>query len=141
MNLGLDRPAGLREAPRMRAISTDQAPAAIGPYSQAMRSGDLLFTSGQIPIDPASGEMVEGGIEAQVHQVLKNLSAVLEADGMGLSNVVKTTVFLKDLNDFQVLNGLYADYFGDHKPARSTIQVAKLPLDSLVEIECVAEAS
>ncbi len=125
----------------MNPITTDNAPAAIGPYSQAMRSGKLLFTSGQIPIDPASGEIVSDEIEAQVHQVLKNLSAVLEADGMTLSNVVKTTVFLKDLADFQVLNGLYAEYFGDHKPARSTIQVAKLPLDSRVEIECIAEAT
>lgn len=125
----------------MNSVSSDSAPAAIGPYSQAMRTGNLLFTSGQIPIDPATGEMVSAEIDAQVHQVLKNLTAVLEADGMTLSNIVKTTVFLKDLGDFQVLNGIYAEYFGDHKPARSTIQVAKLPLDSLVEIECVAEAS
>ena len=124
----------------MKPISSDTAPAAIGPYSQAMRSGNLLFTSGSIPVDPASGEIVGEEIEIQVHQVLKNLTAVLEADELGLANVIKTTVFLKDLGDFQVLNGIYAEYFGDHKPARSTIQVARLPLDSLVEIECVAEA-
>ena len=125
----------------MNPVSSESAPAAIGPYSQAMRTGNLLFTSGQIPINPATGEMVSAEIDAQVHQVLKNLTAVLAADGMTLDNIVKTTVFLKDLGDFQVLNGIYAEYFGDHKPARSTIQVAKLPLDSLVEIECVAEAS
>jgi 2-iminobutanoate/2-iminopropanoate deaminase len=139
-NTNLDGPVQHRHAPRMRTISTENSPAAIGPYSQAMRSGDLLFTSGQIPIDPASGEIVSTDFDAQAHQVLKNLSAVLEADGMSLSNIVKTNVFLKDLGDFQVLNGIYAEYFGDHKPARSTIQVARLPLDSLVEIECVAEA-
>ncbi|MFT5106475.1 MAG: 2-iminobutanoate/2-iminopropanoate deaminase [Pseudoalteromonas tetraodonis] len=123
----------------MRPIATDKAPAAIGPYSQAMRSGDYLFTSGVIPIDPSNGEIVGDEIGAQVHQVFKNLKAVLEADTMELKNIVKTTVFLKDLGDFQVLNEIYTEYFGDHKPARSTIQVAKLPLDSLVEIECVAE--
>ena len=123
----------------MKPISSDNAPDAIGPYSQAMRAGNLLFTSGQIPIDPETGEIVSTEIEKQVHQVLKNLTEVLAADDMTLSNIVKTTVFLKDLGDFQVLNGIYAEYFGDHKPARSTIQVAKLPLDSLVEIECVAE--
>jgi len=125
----------------MNPISTNDAPAAIGPYSQAMRSGNLLYTSGQIPIDPATGAIVSDEIDAQVHQVFKNLTAVLAADGMSLNNVVKTTVFLKDLNDFQALNGIYAEYFGDHKPARSTIQVAKLPLDSRVEIEAIAEAS
>ena len=123
----------------MNPISTEHAPAAIGPYSQGMRSGNLIFTSGQIPVDPASGTIIAVGIEAQVHQVLKNLTAVLEAEGLTLANIVKTTVFLKDLGDFQTLNAIYAEYFADHKPARSTIQVAKLPLDSLVEIECVAE--
>ena len=123
----------------MQPISTDDAPAAIGPYSQAMSTGDFLFTSGQIPIDPATGSIVADEIDAQVHQVFKNLTAVLAADGLSLSKVVKTTVFLKDLDDFQALNGIYAEYFGDHKPARSTIQVAKLPLDCRVEIECVAE--
>lgn len=123
----------------MKPISSTEAPAAIGPYSQGMRSGNLLFTSGQIPVDPATGEIVSLEIEAQVDQVLKNLTAVLAAEGLVLANVIKTTVFLKDLGDFQVLNRIYAEYFGDHKPARSTIQVAKLPLDSRVEIECVAE--
>jgi len=123
----------------MNPISTDKAPAAIGPYSQAMRSGNWIFTSGQIPVDPASGTIVAEDITGQVHQVLKNLKAVLAAEGLTLTDIVKTTVFLKDLEDFQVLNGIYAEYFGNHKPARSTIQVARLPLDSLVEIECVAE--
>lgn len=123
----------------MNPISSKSAPAAIGPYSQAMSSGRLLFTSGQIPVDPATGEIAGAEIDVQVHQVLKNLTAVLAADGLTLANVIKSTVFLKDLGDFQTLNGIYTDYFGDHKPARSTIQVAKLPLDSLVEIECIAE--
>ena len=127
--------------PLMNPISTEAAPAAIGPYSQAMRSGNLLFTSGSIPVDPASGKVISDDFSEQVHQVFKNMTAVLAADGLTLSHIVKTTVFLQDLGDFQVLNGIYAEYFGDHKPARSTIQVAKLPLDSLVEIECVAEAS
>ena len=125
----------------MDPVSTEEAPAAIGPYSQAMRSGNLLFTSGQIPVDPATGEIAGADIGTQVHQVLKNLTAVLAAENLSLANVIKTTVFLQDLGDFQVLNGIYAEYFGDHKPARSTIEVAKLPLGSLVEIECVAEAS
>ena len=120
----------------MNPISSKSAPAAIGPYSQAMSSGRLLFTSGQIPVDPATGEIAGAEIDVQV---LKNLTAVLAADGLTLANVIKSTVFLKDLGDFQTLNGIYTDYFGDHKPARSTIQVAKLPLDSLVEIECIAE--
>ena len=124
----------------MNPISSAKAPAAIGPYSQAMRTGNLVITSGQIPIDPATGTIVSQNFAEQTHQVLKNLTAVLEAAGLSLSNIVKTTVFLKDLGDFQVMNGIYTDYFGDHKPARSTIQVAKLPLDSLVEIECIAEA-
>lgn len=123
----------------MNPISTEHAPAAIGPYSQGMRSGNLIFTSGQIPVDPASGTIIAVDIEGQVHQVLKNLTAVLEAEELTLANIIKTTVFLKDLGDFQTLNAIYAEYFADHKPARSTIQVAKLPLDSLVEIECVAE--
>jgi len=135
----LDRQAHAHHRPRMNPISSPDAPSAIGPYSQAMRSGNLLFTSGQIPIDPATGVIVGLAFDAQAHRVLKNLTAVLGGAGLTLANVIKTTVFLKDLGDFQILNGIYAEYFGEHKPARSTIQVAKLPLDSLVEIECVAE--
>ncbi len=122
-------------------IATPDAPAAIGPYSQAIRSGDLLFTSGQIPIDPDTGNMVEGGIAEQTTRVLENLKAVLSAAGADFSNVVKTTVFLKDMKDFGAMNDIYARYFapeGTVPPARSTVQVAALPKDALVEIECIA---
>ncbi len=119
-------------------ISTDQAPAAIGPYSLAVSTETMVFTSGQIPLSPATGEVVEGGIEAQAKQVLANLKAVLEAGGADFSTVVKTTVFLTDLGNFATVNALYAEAFGDTKPARSTIQVSALPKDSLVEIEAVA---
>jgi 2-iminobutanoate/2-iminopropanoate deaminase len=118
-------------------ISTDQAPAAIGPYSQAVRCGNLLFTSGQIPLT-ASGTLVTGGVEEQTHQVFKNLSAVLSAANASLQDVVKVTVFIKDMNQFGSINEVYAQYFGDHKPARSTIEVARLPKDVLVEIELIA---
>ncbi len=123
------------------AISTPDAPAAIGPYSQAIHSGDLLFTSGQIPIDPDTGNMVEGGIAEQTTRVLENLKAVLSAAGADFSNVVRTTVFLKDMKDFGAMNDIYARYFapeGTVPPARSTVQVAALPKDALVEIECIA---
>jgi len=126
------------------AISTPDAPAAIGPYSQAVRSGDTLFTSGQIPIDPATGELVPGDITAQTTQVCKNLAAVLAATGLDFSHVLKTTVFLKSMADFAAMNAVYATYFapdGAVPPARSTIQVAALPKDALVEIECIARAS
>ncbi len=119
-------------------IQTPAAPPAIGPYSQAIVSGDLIFCSGQIPLDPATGEIVEGGIEEQTHQVLKNLRAVLEAAGSGLEHVLKTTVFLKRMEDFAAMNAVYATYFPAAPPARSTVEVAKLPRDVLVEIECVA---
>ena len=122
-------------------IATADAPAAIGPYSQAVRVGDLLFTSGQIPIDPATGAMIDGGIEEQTTRVLENLKAVLQAAGAELTQVVKTTVFLKDLGDFAAMNAIYAQYFappGTVPPARSTVQVAALPKDALVEIECIA---
>lgn len=122
----------------MEVISTDEAPAAIGPYAQAIKTGGYLYTSGAIPLD-ASGQFVEGGIEAQTRQVLANLKAILAAEGLTLANVVKTTVFVKDLSDFATINGIYADAFGDHTPARSTVQVAGLPLGALVEIELVAE--
>lgn len=120
-----------------QVISTDKAPAAIGPYSQAIKLGGLLFTSGQIPLD-ASGQLVEGGIEEQAHQVFRNLEAVLAAAGSSFSDVVKATVFMKDMNDFATVNGIYASYFGDHKPARSAVEVARLPKDVLVEIEVIA---
>jgi 2-iminobutanoate/2-iminopropanoate deaminase len=117
-------------------IATDKAPAAIGPYSQAIKLGNLLFTSGQIPLNE-SGELVEGGIEEQTHQVFKNLKAVLAEAGATLADVAKATVFIKDMNQFAALNAIYATYFGDHKPARSTVEVARLPKDVLVEIELI----
>lgn len=119
-------------------INTDKAPAAIGPYAQAIKANGFLFTSGQIPIDPSTGDIVPGGIEAQTAQVLKNLSAVLSAAGVGFENVVKTTVFIKDMNDFPKLNAIYATYFIEPFPARSTVEVVRLPKDVLVEIEAVA---
>lgn len=121
-----------------KEISTDKAAAAIGPYSQAVKTGNMLFTSGQIPLKPESGEMVKGGIEDQTRQVLANLKAVLEAGGATPSMVMKTTIFLTDLNDFGTVNGIYAEFFGEVKPARSTVQVAALPKGALVEIEAVA---
>jgi 2-iminobutanoate/2-iminopropanoate deaminase len=120
-----------------QVISTDLAPAAIGPYSQAIKLGGLLFTSGQIPLD-ASGQLVEGGIEEQTHQVFRNLEAVLAAAGAGFQDVVKATVFLKDMNQFVTVNSIYSSYFGDHKPARSAVEVARLPKDVFVEIEVIA---
>lgn len=123
-----------------QVISTDQAPAAIGPYSQAIKLGGLLFTSGQIPLD-ASGQLVEGGIEEQTHQVFRNLEAVLAAAGAGFQDVVKATVFLKDMNQFATVNGIYSSYFGDHKPARSAVEVARLPKDVFVEIEVIASTN
>ena len=119
-------------------ISTENAPGAIGPYSQAVKTGNMVFCSGQIPIDVATGEFVSNDVAEQTHQVLKNLSAVLEAAGGGLNSVVKTTVFLADMNDFVAVNEVYAEYFGNNKPARATVQVARLPRDSRVEIDCIA---
>jgi 2-iminobutanoate/2-iminopropanoate deaminase len=121
----------------LKIVSTTQAPAAIGPYSQAVRYGNLLFTSGQIPLLP-SGELVEGGIVEQTHQVFANLKAVLAAEGLTFANVIKTTVFLKDMNHFAAFNEVYGQYFSDHKPARSTVEVARLPKDVFVEIELIA---
>ena len=120
-------------------VQTANAPAAIGPYSQATITGDLVFSAGQVALDPSSGTVVEGGIEAQTRQVLANLSAVLEAAGTTLSRVIKTTVFLTDMADFPAMNSVYAEAFGDHKPARSTVAVTGLPLGVLVEIEVVAK--
>jgi 2-iminobutanoate/2-iminopropanoate deaminase len=123
------------------AISTPTAPLAIGPYSQAVQVGDLIFTSGQIPLDPATGAMVAGSIREQTARVLENLSAILQSIGLDLSHVVKTTVFLKEMKDFSAMNAVYTDYFDFEDgcfPARSTIQVASLPTDALIEIECIA---
>jgi len=122
----------------MKPIRTSAAPAAIGPYSQAVVEGQLLFTSGQIPIDPATGELRNSDIATASRQVLTNLRAVLVAGGADLSTVVKTTVFLKDMRDFQAFNAVYAEFFKEPFPARSCVQVAALPKDSLVEIEAVA---
>ncbi|MGI8470218.1 MAG: RidA family protein [Pyrinomonadaceae bacterium] len=118
-------------------ISTENAPGAIGPYSQAIKTGNLVFCSGQIPIDPKTNEFASGEVAEQTKQVLKNLSAVLEAAGSSLNNVVKTTVFLADMNDFGAMNEIYAEYFGDNKPARATVQAARLPRDARVEIEAI----
>lgn len=119
-------------------ISTENAPGAIGPYSQAIKTGGFVFCSGQIPIDPATGEFVAGGVAEQTEQVLKNLSAVLEAAGADLNHVVKTTVFVADMNDFVAMNEVYARFFSENKPARATVQAARLPRDARVEIECIA---
>lgn len=119
-------------------IATENAPGAIGPYSQAVRVGDFVFCSGQIPIDPQTGNFVSDDVAEQTTQVLKNLTAVLEAAGTGLNSVVKTTVFLADMNDFTAMNDIYAEFFGDNKPARATVQAARLPRDARVEIECIA---
>jgi 2-iminobutanoate/2-iminopropanoate deaminase len=119
-------------------VSTDRAPKAIGPYAQATRAGEFLFTSGQIALDPARGELVGGGTEAETRQVLSNLVAVLEAGGASPRDVVKTTIFLVDLADFAKVNAIYAEVFGDSLPARSTVQVAALPRGARVEIEAVA---
>jgi 2-iminobutanoate/2-iminopropanoate deaminase len=124
------------------AVSTEKAPAAIGPYSQAVQSGNLIYTSGQIPLDPATGQLVAGGIREQTIRVLENLQAVLAAAGSDLGQVLKTTVFLKNMSDFAAMNEIYSTYLapeGVVAPARSTVEVARLPKDSLVEIEVVAQ--
>ena len=123
----------------METIIAPKAPAALGPYSVAIKVGELIFTSGQIPADPATGELAPGGIAEQTEQSLKNLSAVLEAAGSGLDQVIKTTCFLTDMADFAAFNAAYGKYFSEHKPARSTVAVKALPKGALVEIECVAE--
>ena len=121
-----------------QVIHTDQAPKAIGPYSQAIRIGNFVFSAGQLGLDPATGNIIAGGIEAETRRSLQNLSAVLQAAGTSLANVVKTTVFLKDMNDFQKMNAVYGEFFSSNPPARSTVQVARLPKDGNVEIEVVA---
>ncbi|MBS2012094.1 MAG: RidA family protein [Deltaproteobacteria bacterium] len=123
----------------MEAISTKDAPAAIGPYSQAIKAGDMLFLSGQVPIDPATGELVGGDIATQTERVLDNLAAVLAAGGATFANVVKTTIFLVDLADFQAVNATYAKRFSGAPPARATVQVSALPKGARVEIEAIAK--
>ena len=120
-------------------ISTPGAPAAIGPYSQAVRSGNLLFLSGQIPLDPATCQLIAGDIAAQTERVLKNLAAILEAAGSGLDRVLKTTVYLKDLSEFGKMNEVYGRFFGEKPPARATVEVSRLPRDAAIEIDLVAE--
>jgi 2-iminobutanoate/2-iminopropanoate deaminase len=122
----------------MDFIATTDAPAAIGPYSQAVKAHGILYTSGQISLDPATGNLVEGDFAAQVRRVFENLKAVLAAGGSGFDRVFKATVYLTDLGNFQTLNAIYAEYFGDHKPARTTVQVSALPKGSLVEIDLIA---
>ena len=123
---------------RLESIHSDAAPAAVGPYSQAMRAGSLLFCSGQVPLDPSTGKLVEGDIGTQTRQIFANLAAVLEAAGSGLEQVASTQVFVTDLADFAALNAVYAECFGDHKPVRATVEVSALPLGATVEIACTA---
>ena len=122
-----------------QVIHTDKAPAAIGPYAQAIQIGQLLFTSGQVPIDPETGAIVEGGIQEQARQSLNNIKAILNAAGTNMGAVVKTTVFLQDMNDFAAMNEVYAQFFQEPYPARSAVQVGRLPKDALVEIEAIAQ--
>ncbi len=122
----------------LQRVQTDAAPAAIGPYSQAVVHNGLVYTAGQVPFDPTTGQLVEGDIGRQTGQVFDNLDAILGAAGASLSTVIKTTVFLQDMNDFAAMNDVYARRFGDHRPARSTVQAARLPRDARVEIEVIA---
>ena len=122
----------------MKVISTKKAPAAIGPYSQAIQVGNLVYTSGQIPIDPAIGVFVEGGIKEQTRQSLTNVKSILEEAGLSMSNVVKTTVFLADMNDFADMNAIYAEFFSEPYPSRSAVAVKTLPKGALIEIEVIA---
>jgi 2-iminobutanoate/2-iminopropanoate deaminase len=130
----------IRHRKAMETISTENAPGAIGPYSQAVKAGGMVFCSGQIPINIETGEFVSDDVAEQTEQVLKNLSAVLEAAGSSLNKVVKTGVFLADMNDFAAMNEVYGRYFSDNKPARATVQAARLPRDARVEIDCIAVA-
>jgi 2-iminobutanoate/2-iminopropanoate deaminase len=122
----------------MDIVTTPKAPAAIGPYSQAIVANGFVYTAGQIALDPTSMQVVQGDVAAQTERVMANLAAVLDQAGSGLSRVVKTTVFLRDMDDFTAMNEVYGRHFGDHKPARSTVQAARLPRDVAVEIECIA---
>lgn len=121
-----------------KVISTDKAPPAVGPYSQAIRAGSFLFLSGQLPLDPESGIIVGDNIETQTKQVINNIKSILSATGLSLSNIVKTTVFLKDIQHFSVMNNIYKEYFHEDAPARSCFEVANLPLNALIEIESIA---
>jgi 2-iminobutanoate/2-iminopropanoate deaminase len=121
-----------------QAVSSPEAPKAIGPYSQAVRAGQLLFVSGQVPLDPATGQLVDGDIAAQTRRVFANLAAVLDAGGRTFADVVRTTVFLADMNDFTAVNEVYGSYFSEPYPARATVQVARLPKDARVEIDVIA---
>jgi 2-iminobutanoate/2-iminopropanoate deaminase len=121
-----------------QAVSTPSAPAAIGPYSQAIKAGALLFVSGQIPIDPATGHMVTADVGAQTHRVFQNITAILEAAGATLDDVVRTTVYLADMSDFGAMNAVYGTYFSSPAPARATVQAARLPMDARVEIDVIA---
>jgi 2-iminobutanoate/2-iminopropanoate deaminase len=121
-----------------QAVSTPSAPQAIGPYSQGIRAGSLLFVSGQVPIDPATGNIVEGDIAAQTHRVLRNIGEILKAGGASFEHVVRTTVFLADMNDFAAMNAVYATYFDAPAPARATVQVSRLPKDARIEIDVIA---
>ena len=122
----------------MKVVNTNKAPKAIGPYSQAIEANGLIITSGQLPIDPATGEVAPGGIKEQTRQSLTNAKAILEEAGIGLGNVMKTTVFLSDMNDFAAMNEVYAEFFSEPFPARSAIAVKTLPKNALVEVECIA---
>ena len=124
-----------------KIISTSEAPAAIGPYSQAIRSGDFLFCSGQIPLDPKNGQMVSDDITPQTRRVMDNISGLLKSEGLSLADVLKTTIFLTDLGDFQTVNEIYGSYFSSEPPARSTVQVSALPKGAKVEIEVIARAN
>ena len=121
-----------------KIISTNQAPAAIGPYSQAVKAGNLLFVSGQIPLDPETGNLIIGGIESETHRVMKNIEAILEAAGSNFGQVVKSTLFVKNLDDFAKINAVYASYFSDNYPARETVEVSRLPRNADIEISVVA---
>lgn len=123
---------------KKEVIYTNLAPNAIGPYSQAIKVGDMLFISGQIPVVPETSEIVSGGVTEQTHQVLRNLNSVLKAAGYAFNDVVKTTIFIKDMNDFGTINEVYGQYFSEHKPARATVEVSRLPKDVKVEIELIA---
>ena len=124
-----------------QAVATDKAPKAIGPYSQGIRAGNLLFVSGQVPIDPATGNIIDGDIAAQTDRVMRNLTAILEAAGATMDNVVRCTVYLADMNDFAAMNEVYGSYFSQPAPARATIQAVRLPKDARVEIDVIAELS
>jgi 2-iminobutanoate/2-iminopropanoate deaminase len=123
---------------KKKVIQTEKAPKAIGPYSQAIQAGNFLFLSGQIPLDPKTGELVKGDIRKQTQQVLENIKGILESQGLGMENVVKSTIFLKDIANFNQVNEVYATYFPSSPPARSTVEVAKLPRDADIEIEAIA---